>query len=369
MMKLRKPALTLHRYLGVMAGILLVIIGLTGSLLVFSEELEHFLNPHLLQVAPQGERVSPQLVVDVAQKVYPDLLPHRITVPQTSEQVYTVMMASPQDEYTDIYVNPYNAEVLGSRPWKQTLGGFLIESHVHLFAGDLGMQVVGICGLLLLLISMTGLILWAGWRRFATGFKIRWKSPWQLVNYDLHKVGGILSVVLLSLVAFTGAAMIFWTQFEGAVYWLTRTPIPVEPTSKASTLPPMGIDEILQKADTALPSAKTFKFFPAKKPEDPFKVWKTLPQKNDLSNDGMVYLDQYTGEVLRLDNDLKAPLATRIMNALHSLHIGSYGGVGVQIIYVFIGIAPTVLFITGFIIWWSKTYGAKSPKRRRSHSK
>jgi len=39
----------------------------------------------------------------------------------------------------------------------------------------------------------------------------------------------------------------------------------------------------------------------------------------------MCYLDQYTGEVLRLDNDLKAPLAARIMNYL-PLHIGSYGG-------------------------------------------
>jgi len=48
--------------------------------------------------------------------------------------------------------------------------------------------------------------------KVATGFKIRWKSPWQLVNYDLHKVGG--SYLRCFLIAFTGAAMIFWTQFE-----------------------------------------------------------------------------------------------------------------------------------------------------------
>jgi len=102
-------------------------------------------------------------VVDVAHKVHPDLLPHRITVPQTPEQVYTVMMVSPQDEYTDVYVNPYGGSSRFA-PLKQTRW-LLIESHVHLFAGDLGMQVVGICGLLLLLISVTGLILWTGWRR------------------------------------------------------------------------------------------------------------------------------------------------------------------------------------------------------------
>jgi len=53
--------------------------------------------------------------------------------------------------------------------------------------------------------------------------------------------------------------MIFWTQFEGAVYWLTRTPIPVEPT-KVIAIPPMRIDEILQKADAVLPGAKRLNF-------------------------------------------------------------------------------------------------------------
>jgi len=133
-------ALALHRYLGVMAGIPTSHNCLTGSLLVFSEELEHFLNPHLLQVAPQGERVSPQLVVDVAHKVHPDLLPHRITVPQTPEQVYTVMMVSPRMNIP-MFMLILTAEVLGSRPWK--LGGFPIESHVHLFAGDLGCKLSG----------------------------------------------------------------------------------------------------------------------------------------------------------------------------------------------------------------------------------
>jgi len=83
----------------------------------------------------------------------------------------------------------------------------LIESHVHLFAGDLGMQVVRICGLLLLLISVTGLILWTGWKvcywlqnsleiSLATG---QLRSP---------QVGYLVRCVAF-LIAFTGAAMIF----------------------------------------------------------------------------------------------------------------------------------------------------------------
>lgn len=80
-MNLRKPALILHRYAGVIAGILLIIIGLTGSLLVFEEEIDHILHPQLLHVTPQQQQISSQKIVETAQKLYPNLKPHRITTP------------------------------------------------------------------------------------------------------------------------------------------------------------------------------------------------------------------------------------------------------------------------------------------------
>ncbi|NJP11072.1 MAG: PepSY domain-containing protein [Leptolyngbyaceae cyanobacterium RU_5_1] len=128
-MKPRRLALALHGYIGVIAGILLVVIGLTGSLLVFSEELDPLLNPQLVQVVAQGEPISPQQVVEIAQAAQPNLKLHRITLPRSPNQSYTVMMASPQDDYTDVYVNPYDGTVLGSRPWKQTVVGWLMFLH------------------------------------------------------------------------------------------------------------------------------------------------------------------------------------------------------------------------------------------------
>lgn len=75
-----------------------------------------------------------------------------------------------------------------------------------------------------------------------------------------------------------------------------------------------------------------------------------------------VYLDSYSGAVLRVDDSTKLPLATKIVNAMFPLHIGVYGGVWMRILYIFIGIAPAVLAVTGFVIWWSKTYGAKNSR-------
>lgn len=361
-MKLRKPALILHGYAGVIAGILLIIIGLTGSVLVFSEELDHFLNPQLLQVVPQDERVPLETVLNTVREARPELKAHRVIVPQKPDGVYTVMMESPSEEYTNVYVNPYSGTILGSRPFKQTLGGFLIELHLNLFAGDLGAKVVGLSGLLLLLLGITGVILWPGWKRLTPGFKVRWKSPSRLVNYDIHKVVGISSLIFLTTLGFTGAAMTFYETAAPVINWIARTPpLPDPPTSQpVADTTPITIDEVLRKADAALPGAETTKIFPAKTSEAAVNVWKKFPQDAQPYGSSYVYLDQYNGTVLQLENSFKAPINTQIWNQIYLLHVGTYGGLITRVLYVLIGLTPIVLFITGLVLWrqrqWHKAH-------------
>jgi len=358
--KLRQPVLILHRYAGLIAGILLVIVGLTGSVLVFSEELNHFLNPQLLQVIPQEERLPLETVLDTVREARPDLKVHRVIVPHELDGVYTIMMEAASEEYTDVYVNPYTGTILGSRPFKQTLGGFLIELHVNLFAGDYGATVVGISGLLLLLLSITGMVLWPGWKRLTPGFKVRRKAPSRLVNYDIHKVVGILSLVFLAILALTGVAMTFYERVDPVVNWITRTPPPpAPPTSQlVAGATPMTIDQVLRNADAALPEAETTKIFPAKTPEAAINVWKKLPQDAHPYGSSYVYLDQYSGAVLRVENAFKAPLNTWIWNQIYLLHIGTFGGLVTRILYGIVGLTPIALSVTGFVLWrhrqWDK---------------
>ncbi|MGH8000311.1 MAG: PepSY-associated TM helix domain-containing protein [Brasilonema sp.] len=365
-MKLRKLALILHRYIGIVTGLLLVIISLTGSLLIFSEELDHFFNPQFLQVTPQVVRLSPQEVVEIAQKTYPDLKTNRIIVPHQPEQVYTVLMQSPNGGI-DVYINPYTGAVLGSRPYQQTLRRILVNLHASFFAGDIGLSIAGICGIVFLLLSVTGLLLWNGWHHLYYGFKIRWKSPWQLLNYDLHKLGGVLSVVLLCILGFTGAALNFATPFESTIYWLTHSPSESPaPTSKVvAGIPPISIDALLEKAKTTLPNAEIARIYPAKEPEATFNVLMELPQENEFNKSTYLSLDQYTGELLQLQDPRKASLAKRILSAQGILHFGTYGGLVTRILYFIVGLMPLGLFVTGLIIWQQRRWAEARRKEAK----
>jgi len=357
-MKLRQLALTLHRYIGVIVGLLLMVMGLTGSLLVFDNEIDSFLSPELLQVKPQEERVSIESMLKTVQKTYPKLKLKQIMMPQEPEEVYTMMSG----DSTSVYVNPYTGSIVGSRQWRQSYKGFLYDLHVSLLTGDIGVIVVATSGLLLVLLSVTGVILWPGWKRLNLGFKIRWLAPWRLRNYDFHKVSGILSVVFLVLIACTGVAMSYWNQSEQALYWLTHTPQPatsIGVTANGNDRPPLMLDELLTKANTALPDAKTIAVDLPSTPQKALRVRKKFPEEIDPYGWSFVYLDQYTGKVLRVDNALEAPLAAQINSLVYPLHIGIFGGLSVRILYVIIGFVPTVLVITGWTIWWSRTRDRK----------
>ncbi|WP_445176350.1 PepSY-associated TM helix domain-containing protein [Microcoleus sp.] len=350
-MKLRQIALILHRYVGVMVGILLAIVSLTGSSLVFWKEINVFLNPQMFQVIPQGDRVSVQFAIDTIRSAYPHWQLNFLELPRALDSVYTARMLLNSSDFAYVYLNPYTGEVLGFQQWGLTVMSFIYNFHVSLLGGKAGETVVGICGLLLLLLSLTGIILWPGWKKLVAGFAIRWHSARQLINYDLHKVGGILSCVFLIAIASTGTAMIFNTQFKGVIYSLVGTPkLPELTSTMVANASPVTADIILKKADLALPGKTIYITFPSKR-QGTFVVRKKLVGDIHPNGSSNVYLDQYSGQVLRVENGFTAPVASQIINLLFPVHIGAFGGLPTRILYVFIGLTPTLLSISGLVLW------------------
>lgn len=360
-MKLRKLSLIWHRYLGLTFGLLLVILGLTGSALVFWREIDHALNPSLMQVAPQAELQSIDAVLASARQAHPDLQLQSITFPEPPGRTTYLVSLQAKDQLeaeqsTEVFVNPYTAEVLGSRQSDRHLMGFLYKLHLSLFAGEVGEMVVGICGLLLILLGFTGLILWPGWNNLAHGFRIRWNASVQRVNYDIHNVWGFWSNVFLAIIGFTGAVIVL-AHHSSAVAALFFGPTPkVEPTVVLPNQQPITTNKILQTADVALPGGKTTVVYFTDKPEPTVTVHKKFPQnfQPPIHDFGFstVEINQYSGKILRVDKVVEPPpTGIKIALILAALHFGTFWGLPSQILYVFVGLIPTALFITGFVMW------------------
>lgn len=358
-MRFRKIAFALHLYLGLAVGLFLAIIALTGSLLVFGHEIEQLFNPQLLQVIPQAERMPLETILRTVEKTYPQNQVISILLPREAKDICQISMFSKDKEVVNVYVNPYSGEIKGSQLWQETFTGFIFTLHVELAAGELGHLAVGICGLVMLGLTLTGLVLWTGWRNLIRGFSIHWKARWQRTVFDLHNVAGIVSVAFLLLISATGTAIIFDTPVESALYWLTHEkPQPAlisHPRSRSSR---KNLDEILQQANHIWSEARTTFISLPLTPEATFKVRKKFPNDPHPNGISTIDLDQYSGEILQTDRFNSASLAHRILNSLYPLHIGSYGGVYLRLAHAVAGLATVLLFATG-VLMWRQRYLAK----------
>ncbi|MHC5730563.1 MAG: PepSY-associated TM helix domain-containing protein, partial [Nostoc sp.] len=152
--------------------------------------------------------------------------------------------------------------------------------HYTLLGGDIGYKFVGIIGLLMSFMSIRGIILWPGWRRLISGFKIKWDAHPKRVNFDVHKVAGVVAVVFLIFTFFTGFCWSYAEFVNPMIYAVTFSQKQADPVSvPLAGKSALGLKEQLKTAQAALPDASLRRIDFPNKPEEVLTVAFKLPQE------------------------------------------------------------------------------------------
>ena len=344
----RNLFLKIHRTLGIFIGILLIIIGTTGSLLVFHDELEAAIDPQLVKVIPEGERISVDAIANSIQQADPDSEIEFMLLPQKPEESLKVKVKS-SDREIAVFVNPYTGAILGWWGFDNIVTHFLLKIHMTLLAGKVGEIVVGICGLFLSILCITGLTLWSGWKRLIPAFKIRWQASPRLLAFDLHQISGIVAVVFLIFISITGIFFVLAHNSQAFLSLFISRPSEAELIAVAPEAQPISITKAIQIADRELPNSKTT-YLAFAEGERKITVQKKYPDDIFPSGLSSVAIDRYTG-ILSVQKVLKPNLGNRIAKLITDLHFGTFGGVASKVLYVFVGLSPIILFLTGLTIF------------------
>ncbi|MHC5672373.1 PepSY-associated TM helix domain-containing protein [Nostoc sp.] len=264
-------------------------------------------------------------------------------------------------QISSVFINPYTGTIIGKQRWNKQLTSLVVDLHCNLLAGNTGKTIVGIGCFLVLVLNVTGIILWSGWRKLISGFKVKWNAHAKRLHFDIHKLVGIITVVFLSFTAFTGLCWAFYEFSEPLIRAITLSPQKLQPVSQI--IPnqlPLKLADQLKTSQAELPDGKLRAIDFPQKPDSALIIHYNLPQEF-IDNLGLskVYLDQYSGKVLRVDNSVKVSLGDRVLNSFFSLHYGTFGGLPTRILYVFVGLAPLILFVSGIVMWWYR-YRAKA---------
>ncbi len=325
---MRRLLFNLHLVVGLSLGLLIAVMGLTGSLLVFRHEIDRVLYPHLLRAAPEqgGQSVPLQAVLETVRKADSGRAINYVFVARSAEETHELWL---NGGALRVYVHPGTGRILGALNAERTPTGWLSALHTKLLSGETGERIIGYGGLGLLFLSLSGIVLW--WpsrvRQLKERLRVKWDASGKRVNFDLHRSGGFYVAGLLALMALTGTSLAFGEWFTEAAHRLTRTPPrPKAPVVSASSdEEPLPLDVVVRTANQALPAGEITRIALPSAPNAPLVVRKRLPGEMHPNGMSFIFVDPYRGRVLRLDSARHAAAGPRLLNLRYPLHIGLYG--------------------------------------------
>jgi uncharacterized iron-regulated membrane protein len=338
----------LHRWAGGILGLLLAVLGLSGTILVWEGEW--------ISLAGVDDRVV-ENVRTIGQIADREAAAGATRITFASEEIGLHHVA--KEGGAGAYVAQDGTTVASwSSQWERP-ELWIFDLHHHLFAGHLGEEIAGYAGVAGLLFVITGVILWWRSRR-----AFRWQlwpkrfQPGPIVSH--HRDIGIVVAPLLLVSFVTGTGMLFKDAAGAVLSPFGKLETGARPPEVAPAVRPAPVAAMLVQAKARFPRAELRRLTLPAKPGQPWSVRMRQPfewtpnGRTTLSFDG-------AGRLLRVDDPAAGTRAASIYETLYPLHAAKVGGVAWKLIMTLSGLGLTLL---GTLATWSFWF-RKARKRRR----
>jgi uncharacterized iron-regulated membrane protein len=397
----RKLIVRLHRWTSFAAGLVLLVVVLSGVTLLLGPEINQVTNSHLYRSTDSERPIRPEHAIAAARREFRGFGGAASVI--ADRGVYVIWNRGYKKQ---VFVDPGTGRVNGTYDEDAGVMGFLRNLHVcglgckghpgylpflderiKVLGNKLrvGTLVLGVIGLVLLFLALSGLVLWwPGVKRFARGLVVRRKAGAYSTNYDLHKVAGFAALPFLLMWGVTGAGFEF-KQVEEAWYGVLPGSQPAEEEVYAPFAsrpgPEKGADRDIgpaaaeREALAAVPGSEFISMtLPA--PDDrksyySFWVATAIDSYEHYSWPGTheVAVDRWSGraEVTYPGNgDGGHPnLTQRIWEDwTYAVHAGTPVGWIPRLAWLAFGLVPLLLAITGVSMWWIRRRKRRVKRRR-----
>ena len=367
--KVRKLFNEIHLWLGIGSGIIIFLVCLSGTLYTFHHEVEEWLAPErfYVDVPEKAEKLAAEELIGQLENSTGGKV-QSITIPADQKRAYlfNIKKEGEKGRGDNYLVNPYTAEVTGSGggPGSQF---FMTMFRLHrwlLLDSKIGRPIVGTATIIFFFIILSGLIIWfpqkiKSWKQ---GLKIKFSANWKRINHDLHNTLGFYASIFLLVMVLTGLCWSFdWykkglSKVLGAEVFGGRNEQPMEskiPVEGFSAYP-LPVADFIEKANEVLPYQGDVRISMPDTTTASVTISKNQTGFFSVSAPDKIQLDQYSGEVLKVEKFSNKPLNQQIASSIKPLHTGEFFGTFSKILYFITCLIATSLPITGTIIWINK---------------
>lgn len=370
--------LAVHGWSGVILGLALYVVVLTGAIVVFSHELGAWsVSGHQLDDALAG-KVDNRLT-ELSQQVDPEYL-HEVSIWQNSAGYIIAFFHTHvqtdegklADEGTRFVLDPTTLAVISSAQGlyeempavsSSFLEDFFVDLHIRLHAPDpIGLYLTGILGLVLLVAAISGFILH---RHLIKDIFLSPRISTRLLNArDRHNLAGSWGIVFSILLAFTGAFFSFattlglpviaLTAFEGDQQKATEVIFGEATVEDATPKAFIGLEPIIAKVRQADVAGSVPVFISIENWGRADATVTTVHAPDDqtifFSNHQFNGTNgEYLGEKPAVGTE--PSLGSTLVGLMGVLHFGWFAGVLSKIIWLSLGLATCYVTVSGLQLW------------------
>ena len=376
-MRVKPFIFQLHKILGLITGLVVFIVAITGCCWAFREEIESLYDDYK-KVTPQDKPIlTPTKAKEIALEVFPNNSVHGTLFKKGDDAIEVIFYDAEPEFYQSVFLNPYTGKIIQVDDHLSGFFAFILKGHMRLWLPkDIGEQVVGASILIFILIIISGFILWLPKKRknLKQRLKFNWEKTtrWKRKNYDLHTIIGFYICSFALILAFTGSVISYnWLKYVVYVS-IGGDKVPAfiipennsENLENSSTIP---MDQLIVKLQKESPDAESYELhYPSTKEES---IYVEVSNSKGLYYDSDYrFFDQNTLEEIETPaiygKYKDAKLADKILRMNYDIHIGAIGGIAGKILAFLISLLTATLPVTGVLLWYGRKY--KKNTRRAS---
>jgi uncharacterized iron-regulated membrane protein len=374
----------LHLWLGLISGLIVFIVSITGCIYVFKDEIQNFQRKDYIyhgetNIEQKNTLPISQLESKITKQVHEKYQLHWVDIPLDKSTSYQFHYYESNPDgwnyfqqlviYKTVYVNSFTGKVLAVIDEKNSF--FNIVKFIHwslLLKKEWGTYLIGIPTLIFVFMLISGIILW--WPRNKNGVKQRFTFQWSNVknwkrkNYDLHNILGFYASIIAFVISFTGLfyaftiikAFVYFTFSSGETTYPDfshiKTKAPIEQKS------PFTIDKIAAKVEQVYPLVHSYSFDLGHPHLDDHKHPNFSIYVKELSyayyKSHSIIFDENSGELLHIHAHNDKNWGEKMTSANYDIHVGAIGGFVGKCIAFFASLIAASLPVTGFMIWWGR---------------
>jgi uncharacterized iron-regulated membrane protein len=365
-----------HSWLALPIWFFVLIVCVTGTLAVVSQEIVWLANPEMRASKPSddAELLTYDQILAAIKQAEPKAIVESIVRPDESHFALDVDISYPDGRSVAVYVNPYTGVIQGISPsfnfrqFTRALHGWWLVPFTNGFSW--GWYLVSFLGLPMLASLVTGLVVY---KRFWKGFfkpTLRIKHGARIFWGDFHRLSGIWSIWFIAVISITGTWFLIQALLADNQITISSQPIvPVisrdkVPLSAPGVPAPMiALDDAINIATQRIPG------FDVSFVGLPSNAYSHL----SIGGRGWYPLMFQTADINPYNGEITAThlLSDRtglefVTESMRPLHTGDFGGLWVKLIWFFFGLILSMMVLSGLLIWTKRTALATANALKRS---